>query len=290
MNVQGESGGGETLFKQLNQEPRGSIQLSVVIPAYNEAGRIRRTLEATIGYLENSADTYEILVVDDGSSDDTATVAADTAQNAKSRRGTTRVLRYPANRGKGYAVRYGVLRATGAEILYMDADLATPIEEIEKLRAAMAGTAGAEVALGSRPLSASQLLVRQPWYRELAGRGFNAVVQLVATPGIHDTQCGFKLLTADAARQIFSRARLDGFSFDVEVVFLARRLGYRTVEVPVRWAHQEGAAAFATTGAYVRHGLAMVADLTRIRLTHQGVRSLRSEARTDSASSYHPPA
>ena len=241
----------------------------MVVPAYNEAARIVRTLEATARYLDGRGDAYEILVVDDGSKDDTTGVVSAWANG----RENIRALRYAVNRGKGHAVRYGVLRAEGHRILVMDADLATPIEEIEKLEAALqAGTV--PIAIGSRPLRESQLLVRQPWYREMLGRGFNTVVQALATPGIHDTQCGFKLFTAEVARQVFERCVLDGFSFDVEVLYLARRLGHGIAEVPVRWAHQEGASAFPTKAAYIRHGLRMVRDVARIRWIHRAVQPL----------------
>ena len=250
--------------------------LSVVIPAYNESARLTRTLAASAAYLEarrkKFGEEWEIVVVDDGSSDDTAAVARTwaEAQGAEvSKR--VRVLRYEQNRGKGYAVRFGVLRASAnaTHLLYMDADLATPMPEVEKLRAAL--TAHILVAIGSRPLAESTLTVRQPRWREVLGRWFNHAVQMAATPGIRDTQCGFKLLTAPAARAIFSRAVLDGFSFDVEMLFVARKLGFGIAEVPVVWAHQEGAAAFATKGAYLRHGLQMVADLFRIRAAHRGI-------------------
>lgn len=255
--------------------------LSVVIPAFNEAGRIVRTLDATLRFFEERGDAVEVLVVDDGSTDNTADMVT---RWAKERGVESRVkaLRYERNRGKGGAVRYGILRAEGDHVLFMDADLATPIEEIVKLEAAIRD-GGVDYAIGSRPLRESQLLVRQPWYREMLGRGFNTAVQALATPGIHDTQCGFKLLTRDAARAIFSRARLDGFSFDVEALVLARRLGFQIAEVPVRWAHQEGAAAFASKAAYLRHGLRMLADLFQIRWMHRGVRPVVSNSASTSA-------
>lgn len=236
--------------------------LSIVIPAYNEAERLPRTLEAALAYVAERALDAEVVVVDDGSTDATAAVAAAFTG--------VRVLQNAVNAGKGNAVRHGILQATGERILFMDADLATPIEELAVLEAAL--DAGADIAIGSRPLRESQLLVRQPWYREAAGRLFNAVVQAVATPGIHDTQCGFKLLQGPAARAIFSRCVLDGFSFDVEALFVARRMGYRVAEVPVRWAHQEGAAAFSSGSRYLAHGLRMLRDLVRIRWVHRSVR------------------
>ena len=253
------------------------LALSVLVPAYNEAARLGRTLAQTTDYLESRGALYEILVVDDGSSDDTVGVVRRFAsERPTSSVGHIQALRYDDNRGKGHAVRYGILRADGDRVLYMDADLATPIEEIVNLEAALDGdTAGpAQVAIGSRPLRESTLLIRQPWYREMAGRAFNMAVQTMATPGILDTQCGFKLMTRTAAREIFSRCTLNGFSFDVEMLFVARRLGYTIAEVPVRWAHQEGAAAFATRGAYLRHGLRMLADLGRIRWIHRAVHPL----------------
>lgn len=248
-----------------------TLALSVVIPAYNEAARLPRTLTAALAYLDGRGERFEVLVVDDGSRDATAQTATEwaVANRAQNR---VRVLRYEQNRGKGHAVRYGVLRATGKRILFMDADLATPIEELPKLEAALKPLDNVCFAIGSRPLRESELLVRQPWYREVAGRAFNRAVQIIATPGIRDTQCGFKLLTYDAAQAVFSRCVLDGFSFDVEALFVARRLGYRIAEVPVRWAHQEGAAAFSSKWAYLRHGACMLADLRRIRWTHRALR------------------
>lgn len=251
----------------------GSIDLSVVVPAYNEAARLVPTLEATARYLEerqHGGMVWEILVVDDGSTDATA----DAARAWATARANVRVLRTEPNRGKGHAVRHGVLRALGERILFMDADLATPIADIEKLEAAL--DMGADIAIGSRPLPTSRLLVRQPWYREMLGRAFNKAVQIVATPGIQDTQCGFKLFTAEAARAIFGRCVLDGFSFDVEALFLARRLGLSVREIPVRWAHQPGSAVMDSKWAYLRSGLRMLRDLVRIRWVHRAVRPLAS--------------
>lgn len=248
--------------------------LSIVIPAYNEASRLPRTLYAAAEYLEGRGTTYEILIVSDGSRDETRAVSEALAQtlNANARYGAVIATGYEQNQGKGYAVRFGMLRASGERLLCMDADLATPMEELPKLEAALDESTRTCVAIGSRPLRESELTVRQPLYRELAGRAFNKAVQLMATPGIHDTQCGFKLFTRSAARQIFERATLNGFSFDVEVLYLSRKLGFTIAEVPVRWAHQEGAAAFATRGAYLRHGIKMLRDLVRIRRVHRDVR------------------
>ncbi|MCS7300756.1 MAG: glycosyltransferase family 2 protein [Fimbriimonadales bacterium] len=230
-------------------------RLSVVIPAYNEATRIERTLQRIVEYLETRGDAYEILVVSDGSTDETEALVQRFAQAHPK----VQLLAYQPNRGKGYAVRYGILRARGERILFSDADLATPIEELEKLEPYL--EQGYQVAIGSRPLRESQLVVRQPLYREMAGRAFNKVVQLLAVRGIHDTQCGFKLFTRDAAQAIFSRCRLNGFSFDFEALFYAQRLGYRIAEVPIRWMHQEGSKV-----RLLRDGLRMLRDLVWLRL------------------------
>ena len=263
-------------FAPVQGDNLGELHLSVIIPAYNESQRLGRTLEATSRFLEDRGFAYEIITVDDGSADETTKFALAWSEAHPLTLGRLAPLRYEQNRGKGYAVKYGVLRSQGKFILVMDADLATPIEEIVKLEDALeSGTVETKIAIGSRPLPASELLVRQPWYRELAGRGFNAVVQMAATPGIHDTQCGFKLMTRDCAHDLFSRAVLDGFSFDVEILFLARRLGYRIAEVPVRWSHQEGASAFPSPAAYLTQGIRMLLDLARIRWSHRRLRGKR---------------
>ena len=252
-----------------------SPAVTIVIPAFNEAKRITKTLAATIAYFQGKNTLAEILVCDDGSTDDTAGVVMRWATENNARN-TVKILRYDTNRGKGYAIRYGMLRAHGDFVLFMDADLATPIEEIEKLYAAIARHDNQCVAIGSRTLKESQLLVRQPLYREILGKSFNKIVQLMAAPGIIDTQCGFKLFPRHVAQAIFSKCTLDGFSFDVEIIFLARKLGYYVAEIPVRWAHQEGAAAFPNARAYIRHGLRMLRDLPAIRWAHRSVRPVFS--------------
>jgi len=233
------------------------LRLSVVIPAYNEEARILRTLERTVEYLDTTEwRPYEVLVVSDGSTDRTEALVREFAQQHPQ----VKLLAYQPNRGKGHAVRYGILRAQGEWILFSDADLATPIEELEKLAPYL--QQGYEVAIGSRPLRESQLVVRQPFYREWAGRAFNKAVQLLAVRGIHDTQCGFKLFTRESAYAIFSLCRLDGFSFDFETLYYARRLGYSIAEVPIRWMHQEGSKV-----RMLRDGLKMLRDLVWLRLT-----------------------
>ena len=182
-------------------------------------------------YLGRSAwDFAEIVVVDDGSRDGTAEAA---------RAAGARVLQNPGNRGKGYTVRHGMLEAKGDWALFTDADLSAPIEELDKLWSA-AAREQAQVAIGSRAVDRSLIGVRQPFFREAMGRFFNVAMRLVTGLPFHDTQCGFKLFEARAAREIFGRQRLEGFGFDVEVLYIARWLGYRAVEVPVRWNNAAG--------------------------------------------------
>ncbi len=237
------------------------MSVSVIIPAYNEAVRLPSTLTATADYFAVRGEAFEILVVDDGSTDATAAVVSAFVQQRPEL--DVQRLSYGGNRGKGYAVRYGMLRAIGERRVFCDADLATPAEEYEVVLAAM-DAQNAPVGIGSRPLRNSNLLVHQPWYREQMGRSFNAAVQLLAVPGISDTQCGFKIFTADAAKAVFSRCRIDGFAFDSEALFIARRLGYSIAEVPIRWSHKDGSKV-----SMVRDGLKMLADLSRIRWMHR---------------------
>ncbi len=237
------------------------MSVSIIIPAFNEADRLPRTLEATAAHFASRGEPFEVLVVDDGSRDGTARAVEDFGEAHPTL--DIQCLGYGGNRGKGYAVRHGMLRATGDRRLFCDADLATPAEEYDVVLAAMARS-GVPIGIGSRPLRQSSLLVHQPWYREMLGRGFNKAVRLLAVPGIADTQCGFKVFTAEAAQDVFSRCRLDGFAFDSEALFIARRLGYPVAEVPIRWSHQEGSKV-----SMVRDGLRMLADLSRIRWMHR---------------------
>jgi dolichyl-phosphate beta-glucosyltransferase len=228
--------------------------LSIIIPAYNEELRLASTLEKIRRYLKQADwSSPEILVVDDGSTDATAAVAGSAPRDIR-----TRVLRNPGNRGKGYAVRHGMLEAAGEWLLFTDADLSAPIEELETLWTAVQA-AGASIAFGSRALNRSLIGVHQSSARENAGRVFNLLAQAVAGVKFHDTQCGFKLFGRTAARDIFRRQRLDGFGFDVEVLFIAGLLGYKSVEVPVHWNHVPG------TKVGMIGGLMAFADLARIR-------------------------
>jgi dolichyl-phosphate beta-glucosyltransferase len=222
--------------------------LSVVVPALNEEDRLPRTLERIGSHLGRRREGYELVVVDDGSRDRTA----ERAQAAGAI-----VLRNETNRGKGYAVRRGMLAARGARRLMTDADLSTPIEELDRLCARM--DEGHDVVIGSRALPGARIEVRQPWYRENTGRFFNLFVRALAVPGVTDTQCGFKLFSEAAARDVFASARLDGFSSDVEVLFLARRKGYRIAEVPVVWRND------AASRVSLLRGFLAFPDLLRIR-------------------------
>jgi dolichyl-phosphate beta-glucosyltransferase len=204
------------------------VKLSVVIPAYNEELRLPRTLEAVSGYLSGKYD-YEIMVVDDGSIDGTVEICREFFKKNP----CGRVLENKQNRGKGYSVRRGMLEADGEFILFSDADMSAPIIEIEKLVRAVEG--GADIAVGSRGLSGSDVRVHQPFPREAMGKCFNLLVRLAAVRGIKDTQCGFKLFRRGCAREIFKRCRVDGFSFDVEALFLGRMSGCRIEEIPVVW-------------------------------------------------------
>lgn len=239
----------------MTQDPApGGIELSIVVPAFDEERRLPASLARIVEWLSGRIPPLaaEILVVDDGSSDGTARVAAEAA----SRGVPVRVLTHAANRGKGAAVRTGVLAAEGRLVLVTDADLSTPIEEAEKLLAA-----GAPVAIGSRAVDPSLVVERQPLYRVAMGKLFNLLVRLLCVGGIRDTQCGFKLFTRDAAREVFSRARVDRFAWDVEALLLARRLGYAIAEVPVLWFHKEDSRVSLGRGAQA------YLDLLRIRRT-----------------------
>jgi glycosyltransferase involved in cell wall biosynthesis len=214
--------------------------ISIVIPAYNEQNRLGPSLQKIRRYLDSSNWEFcEIVVVNDGSRDKTSDVA---------RQEGARLLENPGNRGKGYTVRHGMLEAKGDWVLYTDADLSSPIEELEKLWAAVARDK-AQVAIGSRAVDRSLVGVHQPLIRELSGRFFNLVMRIITGLPFRDTQCGFKLFEAGTARDVFSRQQLEGFGFDVEVLFIAQKLGRRALEVPVRWDNVEGTKVSLWSGA-----------------------------------------
>jgi dolichyl-phosphate beta-glucosyltransferase len=206
--------------------------LTVVIPAYNEEVRLARSLPVILEYLHKQAYTWEVLVVNDGSRDDTVGVAERFGGDH------VRVITNQPNRGKGYSIRRGMLEARGKWRLFSDADMSTPIEELEKFWPLT--EQGYDVVIGSRGLPESELAVRQPKSRELVGRVFNTIVQTFLVPGLSDTQCGFKLFSGEAANAVFPRQTLHGFAFDVEILMLAHRLNYKIKEAPVKWVNDPG--------------------------------------------------
>ncbi|MBI3910435.1 MAG: glycosyltransferase family 2 protein [Armatimonadetes bacterium] len=227
--------------------------LTVIVPCYNEAERLPASLPQLLAYLEARGESFEVLVVDDGSTDGTREVAAQVGG------ARVRVLSYTPNRGKGYAIRYAAARAMGQRVLFSDADLSTPIEELERLAAAL--DAGWDVAIGSRALAESHLAVPQPWWRERLGRTFNGVVRCLGVRGYRDTQCGFKLFTRRAARAIFPNLMIDRWTFDVEALVVAEKLGLRVKEVPVTWINSPQSRV-----RVLRDAFRTVADLLRIRV------------------------
>lgn len=237
-------------------------EISVVIPAYNEESRLGATLERILAYFEGSDAAFEIIVVDDGSTDRTSEVAKAT--------GKVRVEKLERNRGKGAAVRTGMLIAQAPWVLFCDADLATPVEELDRLLA-QAARRQADVVVGTRAHAESDIRVRQPVRREMMGRVFNLFVRSMMLSDFKDTQCGFKLFTREAARRIFSHARVDRFAFDVEVLLLAKKMGLKVVEVPVAWRHFEQSSV-SPTGDAPR----MLLDLLVLRLRLTGWREPNS--------------
>jgi len=232
--------------------------ISVVIPAYNEAERLGSTLERAVDYLSRRGLSYEVLVVDDGSRDQTVQVAEAFADRG------VRVIRHEQNRGKGAAIKTGMLASLGAEVLLSDADASTPIEQLEKLQRRLPE---APVVLGSRAVAGADIRQHQPFYRELMGKTFNRLIRLVGVHGLYDTQCGFKLLKGEVAREIGAELMIDGFAYDVELVWLARRHGYRVVEVGVIWVDSPDSRVDP-----VRSSLAMLRDVVRMRIRHSGGR------------------
>lgn len=203
--------------------------LSVVVPCFNEEQRLPRTVQQIERYLDARGDAYELILVDDGSADGTRRVMDETA----ARHASVTIVALPRNRGKGRALAEGVRASRGEIVLVTDADLSTPIEELAKLDDAL--KKGAGVAIGSRAVKGSRVELSQPIYRVVMGKAFNVLVQLVLLPGIWDTQCGFKLFRGDIAREVFERLTTDGFGYDPEVLYLAKKKGVRIAEVPVVW-------------------------------------------------------
>jgi len=231
-----------------------SLTYSIVIPAYNESVRIRPTLHALLRHIQEQNWDAEILVVNDGSSDDTAQIVREFGKVHPQ----VLLVENPGNRGKGYSVRNGMLHARGDICLFTDADLSSPITEAQKLFDAIAR--GADIAIGSRWLRTELQTERQPLYRQLFGRIFNLALRLILGLRFADTQCGFKAFRHDAVQRIFPLQRIERWGFDPEILFLARRAGLRTAEVPVIWAHSEG-----TRLNPFRDGMRMFVEVLRIR-------------------------
>ena len=229
--------------------------ISIVIPAYNESERLGPTLNRVLSFALQTGRDTEIIVVDDGSLDRTADIVR---EHARQSGGIIRLLQNPGNRGKGYSVRNGMLKANGDIVLFTDADLSSPIEEATKLFSAIAN--GADIAIGSRWARAELQTRRQSILRQVLGRVFNAALRLTLGLNFKDTQCGFKAFRRDAARTLFPLQRIEGWGFDPEILFLAQKLGYKIDEVPVRWGHDSR-----TRINPLVDGSRMLAEMLRIR-------------------------
>jgi dolichyl-phosphate beta-glucosyltransferase len=230
------------------------LRYSIIIPAYNESQRIIPTLNRVLTYIAEQGWDAELIVINDGSRDNTAEIIRGYIE----RHPKVRLIENPGNRGKGYSVRNGMLNARGDLLLFSDADLSSPIEESPKLFEAIEG--GADVAIGSRWLRSELQTARQPLHRQLFGRIFNLALRIILGLKFKDTQCGFKAFTQSAAQSIFPLQRIERWGFDPELMFLAKKRGVRVAEIPVRWAHDEGGRINP-----LRDGLRMFVDVLRIR-------------------------
>ena len=234
--------------------------VSVIIPAYNEASRISSTLDRVSHFFKSKPYPFEVIVSDDGSLDETISVSTQILQGAGV---DFQVLKAPVNQGKGAAVRRGMLSAKGTYLLFSDADLSTPIEEIDKFLPLLIEKK-ADVVIGSRAMAGANIVEHQPMLRELMGRIFNRVATLFAFRGIRDSQCGFKCFSRDAAIKLFSTQKLDGFSFDVELIFLAQKFKFKIIELPVTWLNSA-----ASKVHVLRDPILMFWDVIRMRWLHR---------------------
>jgi dolichyl-phosphate beta-glucosyltransferase len=228
--------------------------LSIIIPAYNESARIGPALRQVLACIHELNWPAEVIVVNDGSRDDTAEIVKKIA----ARDPIVRMIENPVNRGKGYSVRNGMLHAAGEVMMFTDADLSSPIEETEQLLAAIRD--GADIAIGSRWLDRGRQTKHQPWYRQMFGRCFNAVTRLVMGLPFADTQCGFKAFRRDAAHTVFQLQRIERWGFDPELLFIALKRGYTVREVPVTWGHDERSRL-----SYLKDGIKMLEELVYVR-------------------------
>jgi dolichyl-phosphate beta-glucosyltransferase len=238
-------------------------EISIIIAAYNEEDRLPESLKKIHGYLTARGLESEIIVVDDGSSDATASMTRALSDSIPG----LRLISYARNRGKGYALRAGVLSSRGKLVLLSDADLSTPIEELDSLMKFIAEESY-QIAIGSRALALSRILKTQPWWRQGMGKVFNRIVRAMVIDDFSDTQCGFKLFSGDVARHLFKGARIDRFAYDVEILALAKKNGYRIAEVPIKWINSPGSKVDP-----VKDSLQMLKDLCRIRLAIGAVKN-----------------
>jgi dolichyl-phosphate beta-glucosyltransferase len=251
------------------------MKISVVVPAFNEAHRILPSLDRIVSYMHEHHPGFEVLVVDDGSTDTTlAAVRRRFDGDAR-----VAISGYGANRGKGYAVRHGIERATGDLVVFSDADLSTPIEEIDKMLPLI--EQGYDIVIGSRAHALAEIRERQPLYRELGGKLFNLMVRIIVMPELHDTQCGFKLFRRGRIAPILPHLRIDGFAFDVEILALGRASGLRIAEVPVVWINS------ATSRVRMSAALQAYVDLIDIR---SRARQMRNAAAAPGRPETAPPA
>jgi len=232
--------------------------LSVVIPAYNEEFRIKPTLERIFAYLSGKDFEYEVIIVDDGSVDKTEKTVLD---SLIFKSGKARFLKNDQNKGKGYSVKRGILASKGDYVLFSDADLSTPIEEFDKLFSCL--KSGYDIAVGSRNIEGSDVQIHQPFYRELMGKLFNKLVKLLVLKGIVDTQCGFKLFKGEVIKKIAAQLKVDGFAFDVEMLYLAIKNGFSIIEVPVIWVNSP-----LSRVSFLTDGSKMLNDLFLIKRLH----------------------
>ncbi|MCK4852424.1 MAG: glycosyltransferase family 2 protein [Candidatus Omnitrophica bacterium] len=234
------------------------MYLSIVIPAYNEEKSIEGALDGIFRFMGTKDYDYETILVDDGSGDSTAFRAE---QSDLAKAGLLRLIKNETNRGKGYSVRKGILSSRGEYVLFTDADMSTPIEEIDKLFGAL--DKGHDIAIGSRGVKGSNVRPRQPWYRQSMGKMFNLLVKLLVIKGVNDTQCGFKLFKGAIAREIAPLLRIEGFCFDVEMLYLAGKKGCRIKETGIVWGHSSGSKV-----RLVGSSSRMFSDLMKIKTMH----------------------
>ena len=244
----------EFISNERSHDVMAPPRLSIVIPAYNESARIEATLARVLECVETRHWDAEILVVDDGSTDNTAAII----QQWMARHPQLHLVKNPGNRGKGYSVRNGLLQSAGEIVMFTDADLSAPIEEATSLIEAI--DAGADVAIGSRWLDKQKQTVHQPVYRRFFGRCFNWVTRRIIGLPFKDTQCGFKAFRRDAAQVIFRLQTIERWGFDPEILYIARKLKFTIIEVPVTWGHDERSRI-----SYLKDGMKMLEEMAEIR-------------------------